>query len=271
MVKPDSVIRAPWNYDTAPFEIVKGLYYVGNKSVSSHLFDTGAGPLLLDTGYPNAAYLLLESIRELGFSPADIKWILHTHAHIDHFGATRYLKEKYSCETYMPARDIPLMDEKSDLNYCKELDYPYCPPHDTWFSVDNPVYDRDEITFGNLTVTARSAAGHTPGTMAYFFDMPCGYCAAMHGGVGWNTLESAYIKAHNLDGSWRKDYLHSLSALKGIPVDIVLGNHPKQSHTFAKQAAKTASHNPFINPSEWDLMLTNLENETLEFFERDPL
>ena len=271
MINPDTITRSPWLYDTAPFEIVEGLYYVGNTSVSTHLFDTGDGLLLLDSGYPNTAYLLLESIRSLGFDPADIKWILHTHAHIDHFGATRFLKEKYGCTTYMPAPDIPLLHEKSDLNYCQELGYPYCPPYDTWFPVDVPVNDRDVIHFGNLTVTAHSAAGHTPGTMAYFFDLNCGYRAAMHGGIGWNTLTSGYIRKHNLDGSWREDYLQSLSALKDIPVDIVLGNHPYQSGTFDKKTGKTEAQNPFIDPLEWNKTLTELSKDAREFFEKDPI
>ena len=94
MMKPNSVTRAPWNYDVSPFKIADNVYYVGNKSVSVHLFDTGEGLLLLDTAYAETTYLLIESIRELGFDPHDIRWIIHSHAHIDHFGATRYLVEK---------------------------------------------------------------------------------------------------------------------------------------------------------------------------------
>ena len=66
---PNYVSRAPWEYDIAPFEIIDKVYYVGNKSVSAHLFDTGEGLLLLDTTYSETAYLLFESIRELGFEP----------------------------------------------------------------------------------------------------------------------------------------------------------------------------------------------------------
>ena len=271
MMKPESILRSPWLYDAQPFEIASGLFYVGNKSVSSHLFDTGEGLLLLDSGYPTTTYLLLESIRILGFKPENIKWILHTHAHFDHFGATRYLKEKYGCITYMPEADMPLLEEQSDLNYCKELGLPYSPPYDTWFAVDKTVVPGDRMQFGNLTVTALSAAGHTPGTMAYFFDLPCGYRAAMHGGIGWNTLKSTYINAHGLDDSWRKAYLQSLAALMDIPVDIALGNHPEQTRTFEKAAAKSNSHNPFINPLEWKQMLSALEADTVEFFKKDPL
>ena len=67
----------PWDYAVEPFRIAGGLYYVGNKYVSSHLIDTGDGLILLDTSFPQTVYLLLESIRRLGFYPADIHTILH--------------------------------------------------------------------------------------------------------------------------------------------------------------------------------------------------
>lgn len=35
-----------------PFCIHEGLYYVGDKVVSSHLIDTGEGLILIDTGFP---------------------------------------------------------------------------------------------------------------------------------------------------------------------------------------------------------------------------
>lgn len=271
MITPDNEVRSPWLYDTPPFEIVPGLYYVGNTAVSAHLFDTGDGLLLLDSTYQQTLYLLLESIRTLGFNPKDIKWILHSHGHIDHFGGTRILQEKYGCKAYLPAADIPLLDERADLNYCEDMELPFQPPYDTWFQVDQAVNDEDLLHFGNITVKAIAAPGHTPGTMAYFFDLPCGYRAAMHGGIGWNTLQSQYIINHILDGSWRQDYLHSLSKLQGLPVDIVLGNHPEQSRTFQKKAEKTADFNPFIDSGEWDRMLQELDDGVREFYAKDPL
>ena len=80
-IAPEKVMRAPWRYDIEPFQIADNLYYVGNSTVSTHLFDTGEGLLLLDTGYIQTAYMLFESIRKLGFDPADVRWILHTHGH----------------------------------------------------------------------------------------------------------------------------------------------------------------------------------------------
>ena len=67
----------PWNYDVEPFRITNGLYYVGNKFLSSHLIDTGDGLILLETTFPQTVYFLLESIRRLGFDPHDIHTISH--------------------------------------------------------------------------------------------------------------------------------------------------------------------------------------------------
>lgn len=254
-VKPNSPVRSPWLFDIEPFEITDGIYYVGNTNVSSHLFDTGEGLLLLDTGYPQTGYLLLESIRMLGFNPHDLRWILHTHAHSDHFGATRMLVEKYGCRTYMPEADLEFLTSRPEFNYCAEMDMPYEPPYDTFFNVDVPVYEGDQIQFGNVLVTAYSAAGHTPGTMAYTFQMPSGLIAGMHGGIGLNTLTDEYTSKHNLGSEWRDAFKHSLKSLKGIHVDIVLGNHPKQTKTFEKQQAKTGECNPFIDAGEWDRFL----------------
>ena len=262
--------RTPWAYETAPFEVAPGVYYVGNLSVSSHLFDTGEGLLLLDTTYSETAYLLLESIRALGFDPHDIRWIVHTHAHIDHFGATRMLAETFGCRTYMPADDLPFM-QSDEWTYCRPLGIRYEPPYDAYFEADVPVCSGDVIRFGNITMTAYAARGHTPGTMAYVFDLPCGLRAAMHGGTGLNTLTAAYSRAHGLGSAWREAYSCTLEKLKDLSVDVVLGNHPNQTHTFEKARAKTGAHNPFIDPKEWQRFLAECRNQFDKMVQNDPL
>lgn len=262
--------RTPWAYETAPFEMVPGVYYVGNKNVSSHLFDTGEGLLLLDTTYSETTYLLLESIRALGFDPRDIRWIIHTHAHIDHFGGTRALVKKYGCKTYMPSADFPFMTS-ADWTYCEPFGIRYEPPMDAWFEPDAPIYPGDMLQFGNIAMTAHAAPGHTPGTMAYVFDLPLGLRAAIHGGTGLNTLTSNYARSHQLGTSWRDAYGSSLAQLQSIHVDVVLGSHPYQTSTFEKFAAKTDKHNPFIDPTEWQRFLAGCQERYNQLLENDPL
>lgn len=63
------ILAHPWKFYVEPFRIAGGLYFVGNADVSVYLIDTGDGLILLDTAFPQTLYLLLESIRRLGFDP----------------------------------------------------------------------------------------------------------------------------------------------------------------------------------------------------------
>lgn len=262
--------RAPWEYETEPFQIVEQVYYVGNKNVSSHLFDTGEGLLLLDTTYAETGYLLLESIRELGFDPHDIRWIVHTHAHFDHFGATRYLVEKYECQTYMPKEDMPFMID-AVMNCCAENGLKYEPPYDYYFEVDVQMCHGDVYHFGNITMRAYQAPGHTPGTMAFVFELPSGLRVGMHGGIGFNTLTSEYAREHGLGTTWREAYGETLIRLRELEMDVVLGNHPSQNQTFAKKAAMTANYNPFVDKEGWLKFLDWVQGKFQKILEDDPL
>jgi len=270
MSKPSAPYRSPYLHDVPPFEIVPGVYYVGNKDVSCHLFDTGDGLLLLDTGYTETTYLLLESIRELGFDPHNIRWILHSHAHVDHFGATRALVEKYGCKTYMPAEDLAFMDS-ADWTYCRHMGLEYEPPWDCYFKTDVAVCPGDTIIFGNISVACYSAAGHTPGTMAYVFTLPGGLKTAMHGGIGLNTLTGEYSRSHNLGNTWRIAYRDSLLRLRELEVDIVLGNHPGQNDSFGKIAAKTDTLNPFVDATEWERLMDHCLEKLNKLETEDPV
>ena len=51
-----------------PFKIIGNTYFTGTFSASSHLIDTGEGLILIDTGYSDTLFLLVNSIYKLGFS-----------------------------------------------------------------------------------------------------------------------------------------------------------------------------------------------------------
>ena len=81
------------------------LYYVGDKKVCMHLVDTGDGLILFDTGFSHHYHGLLHSIKTLGFSPADIKIVIHSHGHCDHFGGGDRLRRDYGVTIYMSEVD----------------------------------------------------------------------------------------------------------------------------------------------------------------------
>lgn len=63
-------------------------YYVGTGGISAVLITSPAGHILVDAGGSEAADQILAHIRKLGFRVEDIRFILNSHVHYDHAGAT---------------------------------------------------------------------------------------------------------------------------------------------------------------------------------------
>ena len=264
------IIEAPWEWDVPPFQITDNVWYVGSRQVSNHLIDTGDGLVLIDSGWPRVLYLLLESIRAAGFNPAQIRYIIHSHYHIDHMGGTRCIMEKYGCRTVLGRKDLPLAGERIDLSLCEWHDSMWV----TGFPITDPVSDGDTLTLGNTTFTFREAPGHTPGTLGIFFNSTWKKIpvrVGMHGGVGRNTLESQFIREHHLSTSVRQDYHDSLIRMKKEKVDVTLGNHPYNVHMLERHMAAEPGANPFIDASVWPNFLDEQLKQYAALIERDPM
>ena len=66
--------------------------------------DTGV--LLIDAGFPGSRDDVLTSLRELGFSPGDLRAILLTHAHIDHLGTAIWFAKTHGTPVYCDAGEV---------------------------------------------------------------------------------------------------------------------------------------------------------------------
>ena len=248
----------PWKFYVAPFRIAGGLYYVGNTNVSSHLIDTGDGLILLDSAFPQTVYLLLESIRRLGFDPEGIAYLLHCHGHYDHFGGTKAVAELTGAKALLGEADVEILEKRPELSWAPEYGMEFC----EFFDVDTPLRHGEVISLGNTSVECVHTPGHTAGSMSYFFDLyekEQKHRVGMHGGPGLNTLTDEYLERYGLPRSRRADYMKSLERLKGRTVDIHLGAHPGQNDTFGKRGRMTERTNPFIDREAWPTFLSNLE------------
>lgn len=262
---PHEICTRPWEFAVEPFRIAGNLYYVGNSDVSAHLIDTGEGLILLDTAFPQTVYLLLESIRKLGFDPADIKQLIHSHGHYDHFGGTRAILELTGARTFLGAGDLEVLGDRPELSWAPEYGVEF---HET-FAVDVCLEGGETVTLGNTAIEFLHTPGHTPGTLSWFFEVEEGgekYRVGSHGGPGLNTLSSEYLAQYGLPLTWRDDYLRSLQLLGERDVDIFIGLHPDQSDTLGKRAAMSAEHNPFINASAWPAFLAEREKAFRDSF-----
>jgi metallo-beta-lactamase class B len=256
----EAFYRYPERYRIAPFRICGNLYYVGNSDVGAHLIDTGEGLILIDTTYPTTRALLIQSIWEMGFDPKDIKCILHTHGHFDHFGATDLVVSLSGAKTYLGAGDAKMFRENPELALIHYGRYAYTET----FCPDVELGDGDVIALGDTSIRAVSTPGHSDGVMSYFFEVRedgRSYMAGMHGGAGLNTLCRRFVEQYGNTHS-RADFLQGLEKVRNEHVDILLGNHAMQNHTLEKRARMLQSPeapNPFLNPDEWGIFIDSLK------------
>ena len=81
-----------WNKPTEPFKMIGNVYYVGTDGLASYLITSPQGHILVDTVMPEATSQIKANIEKLGFKVTDIKYLLNTHAHIDHTGGLAEMK-----------------------------------------------------------------------------------------------------------------------------------------------------------------------------------
>jgi glyoxylase-like metal-dependent hydrolase (beta-lactamase superfamily II) len=67
--------------------ITDSVHFAYTDLVNWTLVTDGDGAILIDTGFPGSRDDVVASLRELGFGVDDLRAILLTHAHIDHFGS----------------------------------------------------------------------------------------------------------------------------------------------------------------------------------------
>jgi metallo-beta-lactamase class B len=252
------VCQHPWNYRVEPFRILSNLYYIGNRYVSSHLIDTGEGLIVLDTAFPQTVYLLLESIRRLGFNPDDIHYVLHCHAHYDHIGGTRAIVELTGGKTALGKEDIEVLQKRPELSWAPEYGLEF---YET-FEVDVPLVDGQTISLGHTSIECVHTPGHTAGCMSFFFEVEddsVPRSVGIVGGFGLNTLTDAYLTRYALPLSRRASYLCSLERLKRRTVDIVIAPHPEHNDTLRKRDLLIQGQNPFVDGTAWPRFIETLE------------
>lgn len=268
MYNPPEFYQHPQNYCFPPFAIADGLYFVGDRDVGIHLIDTGSGLLLLDSGYPTMSPYLIQSIWSLGFRPQDLRWIVHTHAHYDHFGATAVLVSLSGAKTYLSRIDAKYLQENPHYSLNFASYYSYAP----LFIPDVLIEDGDLLRFGNFQMEAVLTPGHTFGCTSFFFPVTLGgktYQVGLHGGLGINSTTREYRAIFHND-TVVQDFVRGIDKVINRPVDIVLGNHSSQNHLVEKrqrQLANPDAASPFVDSGEWRRMLTAARERILTLAE----
>lgn len=237
-----------------PFQIYGNLYYAGDSWVCVHIVDTGDGLLMFDAGNCGAEAMLVHSIWKAGFNPQDVKWILLSHGHVDHFGAANFFRRMFGTKIYLGEPDAVMFHEHPEQTMIQESGN--C--MDELFEPDVLIRDGDVLKFGNTEITFRLVPGHTAGCIACFFDVTDGTekkRAGYYGGFGFNTLQKAFLEEiGDTSFTMRKHYLESLKKVRDEKVELFMGNHTSNVDLLSKRRfmqVHPGEGNPFLDDHAW--------------------
>jgi metallo-beta-lactamase class B len=244
-----------WNTPTEPFKVIDNVYYVGTAGLSSFLVTSPNGHVLIDTAVAEATPLIKANIEKLGFKVSDIKYLLNTHAHIDHTGGFAELKKETGAVMVSSAPDKPLLEGGYYPGSESETALKFPP-----VKVDRVIGEGDKITVGKLTLTAHMTPGHSPG---------CTTWTTVAREKRWNHTVvffcSATIALNRLVGNPTypgivEDYRKTFTAARGIIADVFLAPHPEMFKMEEKRAQiGKYGVNPFVKAAEFHTFVKDAE------------
>jgi metallo-beta-lactamase class B len=157
-----------WRAPVPPRHLLANIYYVGATGVSSYLITTPEGHILLDTGFDDTVPIIRRSVEQLGFKLTDIKFILSSHAHIDHVGGHALMKKLTGAQILASAADARTIESGGDDDF---IPLPKDTTIYTPVKVDRIVAEGERVTLGGVTLTAFVTPGHTRGATTWTMDV----------------------------------------------------------------------------------------------------
>ncbi|MBC7237533.1 MAG: MBL fold metallo-hydrolase [Chloroflexi bacterium] len=213
--------------------LIEGVHLVGSGEMRLseahdghvYLLDCGSELALVDCGAGLDIRPLLANLRADGFDPVDIGYILLTHAHADHAGGCRALKEIGGAEVLCSAYEGRLLAEGSDeelgLNVARRAGI--YPPDYVYRHVtpDRIVEHGQLLTLGRCEVQVLIVPGHSPAAACFLVTL---------GGrrilfSGDTVFHRGTIGLGNWAGSSLGAYRRFIGRLSGLGVDVLLPGH----------------------------------------------
>jgi metallo-beta-lactamase class B len=238
-----------WDETSEPIHIVGPLYFVGTAGLSSWLFATPEGHVLLNTGTPKSGPLIADAIRKLGFKPEDIRTIINGHAHSDHAGAFAYFKQVSGAQIAIMQEDVAALEDggKSAFHYGKDWQVTGQPP----VKVDRVLRDGDVVRVGEVILRAYHTPGHTRGATTWtttLVEKGKSYFVVFPDGGGFNPGYRVANRNPSYPGI-EDDYRRTLHTLEMLKPDIWAGHHTEYFDLEGKRKnAATAGVQAWVDP-----------------------
>ena len=137
-----------------PTKLFDNLYFVGNHYVSSLIVKTSQGLIVIDSGNSteDAVGHMVPDMLKLGLDPKDIKYLIISHGHPDHYGGAAYLQDTYHPRVGMSAGDWAMIEAAAAANRTGGRKIP---------TRDMVVTDGQALTLGDTTIRFYVTPGHT--------------------------------------------------------------------------------------------------------------
>jgi metallo-beta-lactamase class B len=217
---------AAWTKPAPPVRIHANTYLVGTCGISSILIVGSDGDVLIDGGPEEAADLIADNIRALGYRLTDIKYLLNSHEHFDHAGGLAKLQRLTGAQLVASSAQAEVLNSgvpaKDDPQFSVLKPFPAA-------HVDHLFTNGQMVRIGNVAVTAAATPGHTPGALTWHW----GSC---DGGVCRQIVYADSLTPVSDDKYRFSDhpayvsaFRASIAAVAALDCDILLTPHPGAS------------------------------------------
>jgi metallo-beta-lactamase class B len=230
-----------------PMQVMDELYFLGAQWTTAWAVKTSAGIIIIDAmdNADEAEHYIEGGLRKLGLDPADIRYVVISHAHGDHYGGADYLQQKFHPRLVMSEIDWKALEEtqRDPLFGTKRNPLFGEPP-----KRDQSVNDGDTITLGDTTLKLYVIPGHTLGTLATVFTVHDH--GEPHRAVAWGGTAYNFGPLPDRLQLYSDTTIRYRDILKQENTDIFLSNHVSFDAAVAKMAAlrdrQPGQPNPFV-------------------------
>jgi metallo-beta-lactamase class B len=224
-----------WDKPAPPVRIHGNTYLVGTCGISAILVTGSDGHVLIDSGTEAGAELVAANIRSLGFRLRDVKYLLHSHEHIDHVGGIARLQQLTGAQLVAsPAAAAVFRTgtfSRGDPQAGMHPPFPIA-------RVDRLIDDGGTLRLGNLLLTAVATPGHTPGALSWHW-------GACDGGVCRRIVYADSLSPISRDAyrfsdrpAYVSSYRAGIAKVAALQCDILLAPHPSASDMIKRMAGK---------------------------------